>query len=212
MRRVKLQELKRWSRSEKLSVGCEHIASRLTLNFVIHRQNLDHLEEMIAFGEESGAGRMEFAHVQYYGWAFANRERLLPTREQVDRSIALLQQAETRLRGKVRVEYVVPDYYAKYPKACMGGWGRKLILITPGGDVLPCHAAQIIPGLRFGTCRARHCVRFGIPPTRFKNFGVKNGCGSLAAAAIAARKTSAAAGASRFCSRAMPRSLIRSAR
>jgi len=121
----------------------------LTLNFVIHRQNLDQLEEMIAFGEASGAGRMEFAHVQYYGWAFANRERLLPTREQVERSISVLQQAEARLRGKVRVEYVVPDYYAKYPKACMGGWGRKLMLITPSGDVLPCHAAQVIPGLRF---------------------------------------------------------------
>jgi pyrroloquinoline quinone biosynthesis protein E len=104
---------------------------------------------MIAFGEESGASRMEFAHVQYYGWAFANRERLLPRREQVERSISVLQQAEARLRGKVRVEYVVPDYYAKYPKACMGGWGRKLMLITPSGDVLPCHAAQVIPGLRF---------------------------------------------------------------
>ncbi len=125
----------------------------LTLNFVIHRQNLDQLEEMIAFGEESGASRMEFAHVQYYGWAFANRERLLPTREQVERSISLLQQAEARLRGKVRVEYVVPDYYAKYPKACMGGWGRKLMLITPSGDVLPCHAAQTIPGLRFGNVK-----------------------------------------------------------
>ena len=121
----------------------------LTLNFVIHRQNLDRLEEMIAFGGESGAGRLEFAHVQYYGWAFANRDRLLPTQDQVDRSIRLLQEAEARLRGKVRVEDVVPDYYAKYPKACMGGWGRKLMLITPGGDVLPCHAAQIIPGLRF---------------------------------------------------------------
>jgi PqqA peptide cyclase len=135
----KLQVVK-WVRAHRIG---------LTLNFVIHRQNLDRLEEMIAFGEESGAGRLEFAHVQYYGWAFANRERLLPTRDQVDRSILLLQQAEARLRGKVRVEYVVPDYYAKYPKACMGGWARKLILITPGGDVLPCHAAQIIPGLRF---------------------------------------------------------------
>jgi PqqA peptide cyclase len=127
----------------------------LTLNFVIHRQNLDHLEEMLAFGEESGASRLEFAHVQYYGWAFANRERLLPTRAQLDRSVGLLQQAEARLRGKVRVEFVVPDYYAKYPKACMGGWGRKLMLITPSGDVLPCHAAQIIPGLRFANVQSQ---------------------------------------------------------
>lgn len=132
-------------------VRAHHIA--LTLNFVIHRQNLDQLEEMIALGEESGASRLEFAHVQYYGWAFANRKNLLPTRDQVERSIRLLQQTEVRLRGKVRVESVLPDYYAKYPKACMGGWGRKLMLITPAGDVLPCHAAQIIPGLRFGNVR-----------------------------------------------------------
>jgi PqqA peptide cyclase len=136
------QKLKvvKWVRAHRIA---------LTLNFVIHRQNLDRLEEMIALGEASGAGRMEFAHVQYYGWAFANRKQLLPTREQVDRSIRLLQQTEARLRGKVRVEYVTPDYYAKYPKACMGGWGRKLMLITPSGDVLPCHAAEVIPGLRF---------------------------------------------------------------
>ena len=133
-----------WARAHRVA---------LTLNFVMHRLNLDQLEEMIAFGEESGASRMEFAHVQYYGWAFANRERLLPRREQVERSISVLQQAEARLRGKVRVEYVVPDYYAKYPKACMGGWGRKLLLITPSGDVLPCHAAQLIPGLRFGNVK-----------------------------------------------------------
>jgi pyrroloquinoline quinone biosynthesis protein E len=139
----KLQVLK-WVRQHRIG---------LTLNFVIHRQNLDQLEEMIAFGEASGAGRLEFAHVQYYGWAFANRQWLLPTRDQVDRSIQLLQHAEARLRGKVRLEYVVPDYYAKYPKACMGGWGRKLMLITPSGEVLPCHAAQIIPGLRFANVK-----------------------------------------------------------
>jgi PqqA peptide cyclase len=139
----KLQVLK-WAREHRIA---------LTLNFVIHRQNLDQLEEMIALGEASGAGRLEFAHVQYYGWALANRQLLLPTRDQVDHSIQLLLQAEERLRGKVRLEYVVPDYYAKYPKACMGGWGRKLMLITPGGDVLPCHAAQIIPGLRFANVK-----------------------------------------------------------
>jgi pyrroloquinoline quinone biosynthesis protein E len=127
----------------------------LTLNFVIHRSNLGQIEEMIALGEASGAGRMEFAHVQYYGWAFANRERLLPTRSQLDRSLAILKEAETRLRGKIRVEYVVPDYYARYPKACMGGWGRKILLITPEGSALPCHAAKVIPGMRFENVRER---------------------------------------------------------
>ncbi len=121
----------------------------VTLNFVIHRGNIDRLAEMLALGESSSAGRIEFANVQYYGWALANRGDLLPTRAQLDRSIELLKRAEERLRGKIHVEYVVPDYYAMYPKACMGGWGQKLMLVTPNGDALPCHAAQVIPGLHF---------------------------------------------------------------
>jgi pyrroloquinoline quinone biosynthesis protein E len=127
----------------------------LTLNFVIHRRNIDRIAEMLALAESSSAGRIEFANVQYYGWAFANRENLLPTREQLDRSIELLKRAEERLRGKIQVEFVVPDYYAKYPKACMGGWGQKLMLVTPTGDALPCHAAQAIPGLHFDNLKNR---------------------------------------------------------
>jgi pyrroloquinoline quinone biosynthesis protein E len=127
----------------------------LTLNFVIHRSNIDQIGEMLALGESSGAGRIEFANVQYYGWAFANRENLLPTHEQLDRSVELLKRAQERLRGKINVEFVVPDYYAKYPKACMGGWGQKLMLITPNGDALPCHAARIIPGLHFDNLNDR---------------------------------------------------------
>ena len=127
----------------------------LTLNFVIHRRNIDQIEQMLALGESSSAGRIEFANVQYYGWAFANRENLLPRKEQLDRSIELLRRAEERLRGKMKVEFVVPDYYAKYPKACMGGWGQKLILIAPNGDALPCHAAQVIPDLHFDNLKDR---------------------------------------------------------
>ncbi len=121
----------------------------ITLNFVIHRRNMEQMEEMLAIAEGSCATRVEFANVQYYGWAFANREHLLPTRQQLDASQEILRQAQERLRGRIRVEYVVPDYYAKFPKACMGGWGRKLMLITPSGEVLPCHAARMISGLSF---------------------------------------------------------------
>ncbi|HEY6387220.1 MAG TPA: pyrroloquinoline quinone biosynthesis protein PqqE [Candidatus Acidoferrum sp.] len=121
----------------------------VTLNFVIHRGNIDQLEEMLALAESSSASRVEFANVQYYGWAFANRDGLLPGREQLTQSIDFLKKAQGRLAGKIKVEYVVPDYYAKYPKPCMGGWGRKLMLITPNGDALPCHAARVIPGLSF---------------------------------------------------------------
>ena len=127
----------------------------LTLNFVIHRRNIDELEEMLAIVEDSGAGCVEFASVQYYGWAFANREDLLPTRQQLDRCVDLLQRAEERLSGKTRIIFVVPDYYAKFPKPCVGGWGRKLMLITPSGDALPCHAAPVIPGLKFDNVKNR---------------------------------------------------------
>jgi PqqA peptide cyclase len=142
----------------------------LTLNFVIHHQNLDQLEEMLALTQEIGPGRVEFAHVQYYGWAFANRERLLPTRPQLDRSLETLKKAEEQLRGKIRVEYVVPDYYAKYPKACMGGWGRKVLLITPTGEVLPCHAAKIIPGMSFENVQEKSLPQIWEQSDAFQRF------------------------------------------
>jgi pyrroloquinoline quinone biosynthesis protein E len=135
-----------WLRQQRIAV---------TLNFVIHRRNIDQLEEMVALAESSCATRIEFANVQYYGWAFANRENLLPTRVQLDQSLTLIKREQERLQGRIRVEYVVPDYYAKYPKPCMGGWGRKLMLITPNGDALPCHAAQVIPGLAFENVKDR---------------------------------------------------------
>ena len=139
------------SHAQKLRIleWMKKVRVAVTLNFVIHRRNIDQIEEMLQIAESSSATRIEFANVQYYGWAFANRENLLPTREQLDRSLTVIRNAEERLRGKIRIESVVPDYYAKYPKPCMGGWGRKLMLITPNGDALPCHAAKIIPGLHF---------------------------------------------------------------
>src|ERR1043166_7144997 len=105
--------------------------------------------------ENSSASRIEFAHVQYYGWAFANRDQLLPTREQLMHSLDFFKQTQERLRGKIKVEYVVPDYYAKFPKPCMGGWARKVILITPSGAAMPCHAASVIPGLRFDNVKEK---------------------------------------------------------
>lgn len=127
----------------------------VTLNFVIHRRNIDQLPEMLSLAESSSATRVEFANVQYYGWAFANRDSLLPKRAQLTQSIEFLKEAQERLSGKIKIEYVVPDYYAKYPKPCMGGWGRKLMLITPNGDALPCHAARVIPGMSFENVKLR---------------------------------------------------------
>jgi PqqA peptide cyclase len=124
-----------------------------TVNLVVHRQNLDHLEEMIAFIEQLHPERVEIANAQYYGWALANRAALMPTHAQLERAITIVADAEKRLAGKVRIDSVVPDYYAKYPKACMGGWGRRLMLINPSGKVLPCHAAEVLPGLTFENVR-----------------------------------------------------------
>jgi pyrroloquinoline quinone biosynthesis protein E len=124
-----------------------------TVNLVVHRQNIDHLDEMIAFIEQLAPERMEIAHTQYYGWALKNRRALLPSRAQVDKALEVVAAAEKRLAGRIRVDSVVPDYYARFPKACMGGWGRKLMLINPSGKALPCHAAEVIPGLEFENVR-----------------------------------------------------------
>jgi pyrroloquinoline quinone biosynthesis protein E len=120
-----------------------------TVNVVVHRQNLDRLKEIIAFAEELHADKLEVANVQYYGWALKNRAALLPTEHQLQESMASVQAAQQRLKGRMRIDYVVPDYYGKYPKPCMGGWGNKLMLINPAGEVLPCHAAGVIPGMTF---------------------------------------------------------------
>ena len=128
-----------------------HIA--FTVNMVVHRRNLDRLQEMIAFAEQTGAKRLEIANVQYYGWAFRNREALLPTRQQLEQSIEIVEAARERLKGKLRIDFVFPDYYAKYPKPCMNGWGHQQILIDPAGRVLPCHAAAVIPGLDLPSAR-----------------------------------------------------------
>jgi len=124
-----------------------------TVNLVVHRQNLDHIEEMIAFIEQLEPERIEIAHAQYYGWALKNRDQLLPTPQQLENCMRAVEAARERLAGKTRIDCVVPDYYARYPKPCMGGWGRRLLLIDPSGQALPCHAAGVIPGLHFDTVR-----------------------------------------------------------
>ena len=137
-------ELAAWIREHRIA---------FTVNLVVHRQNIGHLEGMIAALEALHPDRMEVAHAQYYGWALQNRSALLPTRAQLDRAVAVVAAAEERLRGKVRIDMVVPDYHARFPKACMGGWGRQLLLIDPAGRALPCHAAGVIPGMRFDNVR-----------------------------------------------------------
>ena len=127
----------------------------LTLNAVVHRLNLDRVERMIEIALELGAGRIEIAHAQYYGWALRNRAALMPTRAQVARATEVVEAARDRLAGRLAIDYVAPDYHAVLPKPCMGGWARSFLVVAPDGSVLPCHAAATIPGLRFETVRER---------------------------------------------------------
>ena len=115
----------------------------LTVNTVLHRDNLDHVAEVIGLAETLSADRLELANTQYLGWALRNRAQLLPTREQLDRAREIARAARKRLQGRMEVLFVTPDYYAQYPKACMDGWGRRFLVVSPDGLVLPCHAAHL---------------------------------------------------------------------
>ena len=125
----------------------------LTINAVMHRQNLAELPEIVDMAVEMGAERIEVANVQYYGWALKNRQALMPTFQQLKDTTAYVEAARERLKGVLNIDYVIPDYYAKRPKQCMGGWGRQFFNISPSGHVLPCHAAETITGMKFDSLR-----------------------------------------------------------
>ncbi|MEU6644476.1 pyrroloquinoline quinone biosynthesis protein PqqE [Saccharomonospora sp. NPDC046836] len=117
----------------------------LTLNVVLHRQNIDNIAGIIELAEQMAADRVELANTQYYGWAWHNRHALLPSRGQLERAEKAVRAARERLKGTTELIYVLPDYYSDYPKACMGGWGQRLLAVAPNGDVLPCLAAHQLP-------------------------------------------------------------------
>jgi pyrroloquinoline quinone biosynthesis protein E len=125
----------------------------LTINCVLHRQNLDRIEELLELTLELGAQRLELANTQYYGWAVPNQEALMPSWEQLERGEQAVQRFRERVGPKVDVLWVLPDFYEDLPKPCMGGWGRTAMVIAPNGDVLPCQAASTIPGLAFANVR-----------------------------------------------------------
>ncbi|MGI9520567.1 MAG: pyrroloquinoline quinone biosynthesis protein PqqE [Hyphomicrobiaceae bacterium] len=137
------------SKKEQVAGWIVEAGLPLTINAPIHRQNIANLSAMIDFAMSVGAERLEVAHVQYYGWGLLNRARFMPTRDQVRQSIATVEKARDRLKGRLRLDFVTPDYYAKRPKPCMGGWGRNIMNITPSGRILPCHAAETISHLSF---------------------------------------------------------------
>jgi PqqA peptide cyclase len=117
----------------------------LTLNVVLHRHNIDRVDRVLDLAEELGADRIELANTQYYGWALRNRDGLLPSRAQLERAEVVVRAARERMRGRMEVIYVLPDYYSRYPKPCMGGWGRRQLTVVPDGGVLPCPTAHTLP-------------------------------------------------------------------
>jgi pyrroloquinoline quinone biosynthesis protein E len=117
----------------------------LTVNVVLHRANLDRVEAVVAMAERLGADRLELANVQLVSWALENSAALLPTRAQIDRARAVAHEAKERLAGKMELVFVLPDWHADRPRACMDGWGRRFVVVAPDGAVLPCQAARCLP-------------------------------------------------------------------
>jgi pyrroloquinoline quinone biosynthesis protein E len=127
----------------------------LTMNVVLHRANLDEIEELVALAESVGADRLELANTQYVAWALTNRDALLPTREQLEAAGEVAARHKARLLGTMDVLFVKPDYFGTTPKACMDGWGRRFIHMVPDGRVLPCHAATSITTLSFDNVKSQ---------------------------------------------------------
>ncbi|TLY29042.1 MAG: pyrroloquinoline quinone biosynthesis protein PqqE [Nitrospirae bacterium] len=142
----------------------------LTMNVVLHRDNIADIADFIKLAEDFSTDRIELANVQYLGWALQNRSALLPTREQLERARTVAEHARGRLQGKMEVVFVTPDYYSVYPKSCMDGWGRRFIVVNPEGFALPCHLAQTIPGLHFENVRQCHLEEIWHHSSSFNQF------------------------------------------
>ena len=138
-----------YDRKMQVAELIDQIGLPLTLNAVMHQENLDDLPATIEMAQRLGARRIEIACVQFQGWALTNRSALQPTLEQVVRAKAIVSEAIPRLKGKLVIDFVPPDYFSDFPKACMNGWGSTGLNVTPDGAVLPCHAAATIPHLSF---------------------------------------------------------------
>jgi pyrroloquinoline quinone biosynthesis protein E len=142
----------------------------LTVNAVIHRANITQVAQLVELAASLGAGRVEIAHAQYYGWALRNRDALMPTREQIDQALQEMEGLQIRYAGRLVIDAVMPDYYARRPKPCMGGWGQRSLNVTPSGMVLPCHAAQTIPGLAFWSVRDHRLAEIWVDSPAFQAF------------------------------------------
>ena len=125
----------------------------MVMNCVLHRHNLPHVGQIIDMALDLGAEYLELANVQYYGWAWVNRDHLMPTRAQLQEAEAVVQQYRARIGKQCRLLFVVPDYFEERPKACMNGWGSVFLSIAPDGLAMPCHNARDLPGLQLPNVR-----------------------------------------------------------
>ena len=158
------------SRKRALAAEVVRLGLPLTINMVVHRANIGRIEPMVELALSVGASRVEIAHVQYYGWALKNRGTLMPTREQVDIAVRQVEMLRAKHHGRIVIDAVAPDYYARFPKPCVGGWGRRSLNVTPAGKVLPCHAAEVIPGLKFWTVREHSLSHIWLSSPAFSAF------------------------------------------
>ncbi|MDE3009627.1 MAG: pyrroloquinoline quinone biosynthesis protein PqqE [Pseudomonadota bacterium] len=138
---------------QKVARLCKAYDYPMVLNVVLHRLNIDHIEKILEMAEDLGVEYLELANSQFYGWAYLNRDHLIPTRAQLTAAEAAVKRFRDRIGDRMRVYFVVPDYHASRPKACMNGWGAVFITITPDGTVLPCHEAKMLPGISFPNVR-----------------------------------------------------------
>ena len=159
-----------FERKAALAAEVVRLKLPLTINAVVHRANIERIGEMVALAIGWGASRIEIAHVQYYGWALSNRPLLMPTHVQVERASEAVEQLRIRHRGQIVIDAVTPDYYARYPKACVGGWGRRSLNVTPSGKVLPCHAAESLPNLEFWNVREHSLAEIWAQSPAFRAF------------------------------------------
>jgi PqqA peptide cyclase len=159
-----------FARKRALAAEVVRLKLPLTVNAVIHRANIERIGDLVEMALALGASRVEIAHVQYYGWALPNRRALMPTRAQVERAVGEVDKLRARHHGRIVIDAVVPDYYAKYPKPCVGGWGRRSLNVTPAGRVLPCHAAESIPDLEFWSVREHSLADIWASSPAFRAF------------------------------------------
>ena len=127
----------------------------MVLNCVLHRYNIDHVQQILEMAEQFEAEYVELANTQYYGWAYLNRDKLLPSREQLQRAEETTNKFRERVGNRMRIFFVVPDYYEIRPKPCMSGWGNVCMVVAADGVALPCHEARMLPGLTFPNVRDR---------------------------------------------------------